>query len=88
MKKSLLGVAAVCATMALASCADKEMCYEIKTTVKVAGVESTTTTYERTTKNDIKDFEEKAKAAAELIPGVDKESIVIKSRSVPDSNCD
>lgn len=89
MKKSLLGVAAVCATMALASCADKEMCYEITASAEnpLTGKPFAITVYDHTTKNDLKEAEERAKAQLTAL-GIKDDLITIKSKSVPDSNCD
>ncbi|MBO4362522.1 MAG: hypothetical protein J6T76_07260 [Paludibacteraceae bacterium] len=66
MKKLLIACAAVLA-LGLTSCGDTQMCYKVTSTYKALGVEMTTTDYVWTTKNDLKTYESKAKAAAELL---------------------
>lgn len=88
MKNFFLGVAFVCAALAFSSCNNKEMCYEITVSADnpFTGKPISNTEYVRTTKNDIKDAEEKMKAQLTAL-GIKDDLITIKSKSVPDSNC-
>lgn len=87
MKKIFLGVAFVCAALAFTSCGDTEMCYEITTKYTLLGKEISATSHVKTTKNDIKEAEERAKAAL-VAAGIDESIISVSSKSVPDSNCE
>lgn len=86
MKKLFFGIALACVAMAFSSCADKEMCYKVTVTTKILGIENSTTSYHRATKNDIKEVEERLKAAA-VAAGADESTIKISSVAVPDTNC-
>lgn len=79
-------MAIACAAMAFTSCADKEMCYKVTVTTKILGIENSSTSYHRATKNDIKEVEERLRAAA-VAAGADKNTIKVSSVAVPDTNC-
>lgn len=66
MKKVIIACAAVLA-LGLTSCGDTTLCYKITSTYKVANIQMEDVSYVYTTKNDIKTYEAKAKAAAELL---------------------
>lgn len=72
--------------MVFTSCGDTEMCYKITIKGTILSQEYTATHYERTTKNNIKEVEERLKAGAVLL-GVDEKTIKISSVAVPDTNC-
>lgn len=64
MKKVIIACAAFMA-LVLTSCGDTNYCYEVKQTYKILGQEVTLTTYNWTTKNEIKAYEASLKAAGE-----------------------
>lgn len=87
MKKLVFAAALACIGLAFSSCGDVQKCYEITVTYNLLGQEISATSHVRCTKNELKDAEAEVKANLTAV-GVSEDVITIKSKAVPDSNCE
>ena len=79
MKKFAIACAIVLAAGLMTSCGDTNYCWEITTTVKIAGVETSVPTYWWGTKNDLKAYEQQLKDAQKQM-GIAEDAITITSK--------
>ena len=79
MKKLIVACAVVLGAGLFASCGDTNYCYEITTTYKVLGVETSATTKNWCTSNDIKTAEANAKQTL-IDMGISEDVISVSSK--------
>ncbi len=79
MKKLLIACAVVLSTGLFTSCGDTQYCYEITTTYSLLGIETTSSSKQWCTKNEIKSYEAAAKEAVVKL-GISEDAITVSSK--------
>ncbi len=87
MKKTLIAAAVVLAAGMMTACGDTNYCYEVTSTYKILGIETSVTNNYWGTKNELKTYEQNQKDAAVKL-GADESSVSIKSKRLNKSESD
>ena len=86
MKKMIIACAVVLAAC-LSSCGDTNYCYELTTTVTVAGLSNSSTSYVWGTSNELDAFKDELRKGQEAI-GISKDAIEITAKRTSKSQSD